>query len=171
MRDSNVVSEHERDTAFLRQCILYDDSIERGKVEERIAQVQRDERCVRRAAWLMAHLTALSAAGFAYGAVLQDNFLYGESQFVIRLICELGLASLISLVAFMGLLMAYRKELNRLREQCRRLATTLLESRLGKPRPMPLTGVVRKKELSVNHNKAAVSASEMVTLPGGLMSH
>ena len=48
------MSEHEKDLAFLRQCIFYDDTDERRKLEERIAQVKRDERCVQRAAWLMA---------------------------------------------------------------------------------------------------------------------
>jgi hypothetical protein len=131
------MSEHEKDLAFLRQCIRYDDADERRKLDERIAQVQGEDRCVRRAVSLMALLTALGAAGLAYGAIFQDNFPYRESQLVIKLLCELELASLISLAAFAVLLMAYRKELNGLREQCRRLAATLLESRLGKPRAMP----------------------------------
>jgi hypothetical protein len=114
-------------------------------LEERIAQVQRNDRCVRRAVWFMTLLTALSGAGLAYGAVLQENFPYGKSWFVIKVLCELGLASLICLVAFAGLWMVYRKELNRLRGQCRRLAATLLESRLGKPRVIPLTGVVKEQ--------------------------
>ena len=41
---------------------------------------------------------------------------------VIRVLCEIGLASLICLVAFAGLLMGYRKKVNRLRDQCRPLA-------------------------------------------------
>jgi len=156
-----MVSEHERDTAFLRQCIVYADSTERGKVEERITQVQRDERCVRRAVWVMAHLTALSAVGLGYGVLLQENFPYGKSRFAAKLLCEFGLASLISLVAFVALLMAYRKDLNRLRGECRRLATTLLESRLGKP----WNGIVKEQGPMANHNKHVESASEMVALP------
>jgi hypothetical protein len=148
------MSEHEKDLAFLRQCIRYDDAAERCKLEERIAQVQRDDRCVRRAVSLTALLIALGAAGLAYGAVLQDNFPYGKSQLVIKLLCELELAALISLAVFAGLLMAYRKELNRLREQCRRLAAKLLESRLGKPRAAPLTGAVKEQELIVNRQPA-----------------
>ena len=164
------VSEHERDTAFLRQCLLYDDSAERHQLEERLTQAQRHDRCVRRAVWSMALLIALSAAGLAYGAVLQDNFLYGESWFVIRLLGEIGLASLICLAAFVFLWMVYRRQLNHLRRQCRRLATTFLESRLGKPRAIPLTGVIKEQELILNHNQAVVSASEMVVLPTKLRS-
>ena len=170
LSDSYFVTEHQRDTAFLRQCLRYDDSAERHELEERIAQVQRKDRCVQRAVWLMILLTGLSGAGLAYGAVLQENFSYGEAWFVVRLLCEIGLASLICLVAFVGLFMVYRMELNRLREQCRRLATTLLESRLGNPAATSLTGVVQAQELTMNHNKVVVSAAEMAPEPRGLMS-
>src|SRR5437879_8848596 len=44
----NIMSEHQRETAFLRQCILYDDTGERHKLEESITQLQRNELCVRR---------------------------------------------------------------------------------------------------------------------------
>jgi len=165
------MNEHEKDTVFLRQCILYDDSLERRQLDEQITRAQRDERCVRRAVWLMSLLTALSAAGLAFGAVLQENFPYGKPRFVINLLCEIGLASLISLLAFVCLFLVYRKELNRLRKECRRLATKLLESRLGQPRALPLPGVVKAQEFIAEHSKAIVSVSEMVTLPRGLRSH
>lgn len=165
------MTDHEKNTAFLRQCLLYDESAEGHQLEERLAQAQRHDRCVRRAVWLMALLIAISGAGLAYGAVLEGNFFYGESWFVIRLLGEIGVASLICLVTLMGLWMVYRRELNRLREQCRRLATTLLESRLGKLRAIPLAGVVKERDLVVNHNKAVVSGSEMAALPTKLRSH
>jgi len=38
------------------------------------------------------------------------------------------------MLTFMGLGVVYRKELDQRREECRRLATKLMESRLGKPR-------------------------------------
>ena len=131
------MSDQPRETAFLKPSIGFDDFDERGKLEERIAQVQRDERCVQRAAFLMALLAALCAAGLGYGVVLQKDFPRGESQFVINLICEIGLASLICLVAFAGLLMSYQKKLIRLQEECRRLVTKLLEFHLGKPPVTP----------------------------------
>ena len=45
----------------------------------------------------------------------------------------LGLASLICLVGFAGLLTVYFKKLHRLRKEARQFAIRLLESRLGKP--------------------------------------
>ena len=53
------MSEHQRQTAFLRQCLLYDDTEERHRLEVRITQLQRDELSVRRAVWLMALLAVL----------------------------------------------------------------------------------------------------------------
>jgi hypothetical protein len=127
------MSEHQRETKFLRHVILYDDSDEHRKVEKNIAQVQHDERCVQRLAGIMALFLMLASAGIAYGAILHKNFPYDGSELVFRILCEAVLASLICLVAFAGLLMVYRWRLNRLREEGRRLVTRLLESRLGKP--------------------------------------
>jgi hypothetical protein len=169
------MSEHQKETAFLRQCLLYDDTVERRKLEEEITQAQRDDRCVRRALLLMALLIALAMAGLGYATVFLPNTPQNTSQFltpfIIKVFCALGVGSLICLVAFGGLRAVYRKKLEQRREDCRRLATKLLESRLGKPRAMPLSGVFKEQELMVNHSKAVVSASESVTLPRELMSH
>jgi len=140
------MSENEKELAFLRQCIRYDDRAERHRLEERITKAQREERCVRRVIWLMGLFLALSGAGLAYGAVLQENFPYGQFRLVIHIISTIGLASLISLMGFVGLLVPYRKELNGLREQCRRLSAELLESRLAKPRARPSTEVPKEQQ-------------------------
>jgi Ni/Fe-hydrogenase subunit HybB-like protein len=169
------MSEQQRETAFLRQVILYDDTAERHKLEERITQAQRDERCVRRALGLMALLTALAMAGLCYAAVFLTDYPHNMTRlmtpFFVKVFCALGVGSLICLLAFAGLEVVYRKELEQRREECRRLATKLLESRLGKPRAMPLSGVLKEQELMVNHSKAVVSESEIVTLPRELGSH
>src|SRR6266850_332477 len=129
------MSEHPTEPGFQTHSIVFDDADPRRKLEERIAQIQRDEGCVQRAASMMALFVVLGAVGFGYGAVLEKNFPYGQSSFVINLICELGLAALISLVAFVSLLLSYRNKLHHLREECRGLVTRLLESHLGQPRP------------------------------------
>jgi hypothetical protein len=135
---STMMSEHQKHTEFLRQCLLYDESARRQELAEGITQIQRDARCVRRAVWLMALLTALAVAGLAYGVVLADNFPYNTPQFIIDIIYALGVGSLISLLAFMGLGMVYRKKLDERREECRQIVMRLLESRLGKPVTAPL---------------------------------
>jgi len=132
------MSEHQKQTAFLRQCLLYDDTGERRELEESITQRQRNERCVRRAVCLMALLVALAMAGLCYSAVVPADDPHNLSQLVTqfdsKVFCALGLGSLICLVVFTGLGMVHRNKLDQRREECRRLAAKLVESRLGKPR-------------------------------------
>jgi len=127
------MSEHETETAFLRHLILYDDSDERRKLDESIARARRDTRCVQRAASVTALFALLAIAGLAYGALLQTNFPYDGSDLVLRALCVLGLASVICLVGFAGLLTAYLRELHRLQKKARQLVIKLLKSRLGDP--------------------------------------
>jgi hypothetical protein len=47
-----MMSKHQKQTAFPRQCLLYDDTAERHQLEERITRLQLDERWVRRAVGL-----------------------------------------------------------------------------------------------------------------------
>src|SRR6185436_15681967 len=98
-----IMSEHHRESAFLRQCLRYEESAESRQLEEGITQIQRDERCVRRAAWLMVMLMALVVAGFGYGVVLVDNFPYNVPHLIMNIACALGLASFISLLVFVVL--------------------------------------------------------------------
>jgi hypothetical protein len=132
------MSEHQKHTEFLRHCLRYGESAEHQALEEKIARIQRDARCVQRAVWLMAILTALAAAGLGYPAILLENFPYDAPQFILNLVCALGLASLICLLVFTGLGMIYRNQLNQRREESRLLVTKLLASRLGQPIATPL---------------------------------
>ena len=124
-----AASPYQRATELLQHTIDFDDTLEHRKLVERIAQVERDERCVQRVALLMAGFTALAAVGFGYGVILQENFANSPSSFVARLISELALASLISLVGIAGLWLVYRSKLNGLMRDCRRSVTLLLERR------------------------------------------
>jgi hypothetical protein len=85
----------------------------------------------------MAMLIALVVAGLGYEVILVDNFPYNMPQLIINLVCGLGMGSLISFLAFMGLGLVYRMKLDRHREECRQLIARLLESRLGKPVTTP----------------------------------
>ena len=134
------MSEHQKQTSFLRECLLYDDTPDRHKLEEKIANIQKDERCIRRAVWLMALFAALAISGVCYYVVfLLDNPL-SMSQLlthaISKVFCAVALGSLICMLAFMGLGAVYRKDLDQRREECRRLARKLMESRLGKPRAL-----------------------------------
>jgi formate hydrogenlyase subunit 3/multisubunit Na+/H+ antiporter MnhD subunit len=128
-----VMSEHQKDTEFLTHLISYDDTDERRILAERIAGLQRDERCVRRAIWLMALFAALSVAGICYAAVFlfhPMNLAQFMMQFTIKVLCAVGLGSLICVLAFHAMCVSYRKELAGTRDECRRLAIKIMEERL-----------------------------------------
>ena len=113
--------------------MLYDGSTERFALEEKLSGSERNERCARGAVWLMAVLTGLAFSGLGYAAILMEDFSSSDVQMVIRIICAVGLASFISLLAFIAFWMMARKELKEQRHRCRRLARRMVEARLGKP--------------------------------------
>jgi len=127
-----------KQTEFLRHCLRYGESTKHQALEKQITQIQRDARCVQRAMWLMAILTALTVAILGYPAILVESFPYNTPQFIMNLVCALGLASPICLLVFMGLGMVYRRKLDQRREESRQLVAKLLASRLGKPVATPL---------------------------------
>ena len=102
-------------------------------------------------------------AVLAYGAVLLGNFPYNQARVVIKAVCAVGLASLICLVSFLGLLMIYRERMNRLREECRRLVIKLLEARPGRPHITSL----RHSDLGAGYDGVAQSGAEINGTPDG----
>jgi hypothetical protein len=160
------MSDHQRETAFLRHCLSFDESPQRQELEEGITRIQRDERCVRSAVWLMAILAALSVAGLGYAAALADNFPYSTPQFVLNAICALGLAALICLLTFVCLGMVCRQKLNRRREECRQLVMKLLESRLGKPAVASPPGVVNTSRNTLADTEPAAPSAQQA-MSGG----
>jgi len=132
-----ITRDHHKHTEFLKHCLCYGESAGSQELRQEITRLQREERCVRRAAWMMAAFIALTVSLFCYATILLDNFPYRQPRFVVNLICALGLGSLISLLAFLILDLVYRRKLDLRREECRRLVAGLLESRLGKPAAFP----------------------------------
>jgi hypothetical protein len=128
------MSEHQRHTEFLRQCILDVECHDRHELAKGMSQVQRDARCVHRAAWLMAILIALVVACLAYGTLFVDNFPDAAPPFIVNLLWAVGLGSLASLLAFVVLGLVYRNRLNQRREECRQRVARLLKSRLENQR-------------------------------------
>lgn len=130
---STSLSEQRSETEFLRHCLRYGNAPEQQALRERIAQRQRDVRCVQRAVWLMALLTGLAATGLGYVAMLERSISPDQAQWIVNGAAALGLAAVISLVAFVGLLVVFRMNLNEHRAEGRRLVATLLADRLGEP--------------------------------------
>ena len=143
--ESPRASEHQRELSFLRHLMRYDETGEHQELEERIARAQRNERCARRAMGLMVVLVALALVGLGYAALLLEDFPPNTSQFLTRIFCALGLASLVSLLVFAGFWLVSRGELIEQREACRRLVTRIVESRLGKPASVASAEIVRTR--------------------------
>jgi len=152
-------SEHQRETAFLRRCILYEEGSEGRHLDERITQIQRDERFLRRATLLTLLLATLVGLGFGYMVFLIEDLPNHISpfaaEFISKTVCALGIGSGISLLAFGWLGIRNRRELNLRREQCRQMVTTLLERRLGKlPTPRP-NGELQEQKDNGAHKPAS----------------
>jgi hypothetical protein len=126
-RSEGTTSQHA--AGFLKHPIDLNDTLEHRQLVERIAQVERDERCVQRVVSVTAGFTALAVVCLGYGLILQPDFGVGASSFVARLISEIALASLISLVGITGFWLVCRGKLNCLMRDCRRLVIQLLECR------------------------------------------
>jgi len=130
------MSEHQKDTDFLRRIIAYGDSEEHRELDGKIAQAQRDERCVKRVALAAALFTLAAPVGLAYTAIFDESFPYNQSRLLVTILCDVGLASLICVVGFVVLLMVYRMRLNELREECRHSVKRLIETHLDNSRVM-----------------------------------
>jgi len=128
----------EQEIEYLRKLIGFDKTDEHVKLEGKIVQAQREERSVLRAVSLMGLLFSGSAVALLYGAVLQDSFLFREdSDSTLRLILVFGLASLISLLVFLWLLMNCRRKLTNLRAECLYLATKIMAARQARENSNP----------------------------------
>lgn len=169
---SKKLSENERETAFLGQVISYDDTAESRRLKARITEAQQDERCVQRARRLPSLLMVVAAAGLGYWAVFLSHdaskMAWSARQFIANGFWGLGLGSLVSLLVLAGLGAVYRKRTRKRREEGRRFAARLLETRLGKRTPRPLPGAVEEQELFLNLNAAVVPASKGVNPIVGL---
>ena len=135
---TTMPNEHERETAFLRRCIRYDESTASRQLDERIVLVQRDERCLRRATGLVVLAAALALAGLGYAAVFSDDFPFRLSEFrsqlLIKTMGAVGIGSLICVPLFIAIGLRHRRELNRRRDECRLVVTKLLDFRVVYPR-------------------------------------
>ncbi len=167
---TTMPNEHERETAFLRRCIRYDESAASRQLDERIVLVQRDERCLRRATGLVVLAAALASAGLGYAAVFSDDFPFRlsafRSQLLIKTMGAVGIGSLICVPSFLAIGLLHRRELNRRREECRLLVTKLLDFNVGTPRVTQPIGEFKQAETIAPRSNGAATAPEVIKLPG-----
>jgi hypothetical protein len=127
------MSEHERDTAFLRRLLQFEPRPEHQRLEETIQHCEEKERCVRRAVVLMTQLIVIALMGLCYTGVLLQDIPPHIFDLACKVFCILGLGSFISLLTFLVLWGFYRHELNCRREECRNRIQQVLEQRFETP--------------------------------------
>lgn len=125
------MSEHQKQSNFLKTLLTYDDSEEHRRLRARIDGAEKDERCIRYAGRLVGLVTLLSVAGLGYSAVLLPEFFSNSRNLLVQIFCALGLGSLLCLVGFFGLWCYYRAIVNKLHDECRQLVSALMRSRFA----------------------------------------
>ena len=116
---------------ILAHCIRHDSSGELHRGEDRIRHAERQERCLRRAMWLMAILALFATLGLGYSVILLYELPAYHTRIINHFFTVVGLASLTSLVVFAGCWLLWRHRLTARREEVRLLALRLLADRSG----------------------------------------
>jgi hypothetical protein len=124
-----VIHLQQKRNDILAECIRHDATGELHRAEERIYDAERDERCVRRAMWLMMLLTALAGAGLGYSVILLYEVAPYYTRIINHIFTVIAVASLISLLTFAALWVQRRHRLAARREEVRGLVMRLLAAR------------------------------------------
>ena len=154
------MSKSENETAFLVGLVSYDDTAESRRLKASVTQAQQDERCVRQALRLPVLLVLVAVVGLGYCQVFLSQRValpYDASiltwrgrLFIANGFLGLGLGSLFSVLVLVVLAAIYHQRADKRRAECRRFAAKLLETRLGKPTTLPLSGILTGHQAFLN---------------------
>jgi hypothetical protein len=125
------MSEHRKQAAFLKGLMMYEDTEENRILTERLTHAEKNEHCLLCACRLVGLIAMLGLAGLGYSSVLLPQFFDSSTHLVVHLCGAVGLGSLLCLVVFLSLWLWYRKAVNRIHDQCRKVITRMLESRFS----------------------------------------
>lgn len=131
------MNDRQKNTAFLKRLMLYEDSDNSRQLEERIRNEEKAERLVLWALARVVFLTVLSPAGVYYSMFLLPDFLQHQSEFILRFFLALSFASFISMATFVGLWVHCRKVLNGHYNQCRDMVGAAFERSLKQVSTIP----------------------------------
>lgn len=121
------MSEHEKETAFFREVMRYYPGGEGEDLAERIQRVQREERCVARAIWLMGFFIALAVVGMGYTAILLNRIPEEQFDWIINVFSVVVTGSVIAMAIYFLLWLKRRMELLQCREECRQMVLSFLQ--------------------------------------------
>ena len=125
------MSEHQKQAIFLKTLLSYnDDTEEHRELHERLAVAEREERCLRRACKLVGFIAMFAVAGLGYCFVLLPGFFNLSRHTLVLCFAALGLGCIIALGVFTGLWLWSRSISHHLHGECRKLITSLVQSRV-----------------------------------------
>ena len=123
------MSERQKQAAFLKALMTYEDGIEHQLLKERLCTAERNERCLIYACRLVGCLVLVGLGGLGYSAVLLPQFFDNAPHFLIQFFSALGLGSMMCLSVFGGLWLWYRHAVNRVYDECRKVVIRMIEAR------------------------------------------
>lgn len=125
-----IMSEYQKQTAFLKKLVLHEDTPSNRALCERLAAVERNERALRCASRLVGLIAMLGLAGLCYSAVLLPQFFDNSTHLVIRLCTALSFGSSLCFALFLGLQYSCRYSADRLHAECRVVISKMLAAKL-----------------------------------------
>jgi hypothetical protein len=123
------MSEYQKQVAFLKSLMAYDDNAEHRALCERLTVLERNERSLLCACRLVGIIALMAMAGIGYSAVLLPEFFDNATHLILRFFTALALGSLICFAAFLGVWFWYRSARNRIHDDCRTSVTRMVNFR------------------------------------------
>lgn len=160
------MSEHQKQAAFLRALLDFDEAPEARLLQERLTLAERNERCLLSACRLVGMIGLLGFSGLGYSAVLLPEFFDRSSHVAVQLCSAMGLGSLMCLGVFLTLWIWYRAGTNKVREECRVTIGKMLVSRLrpGQGHDLPVVGHAPYLSICRIETTSVSGGTEVVTL-------
>jgi di/tricarboxylate transporter len=139
------MSERQKHTEFLKHCLRYDDNTERHDLHDKLSRIQHEMRVVKRSVWVLALVVALALGSWICEPILLQDASPKTHQLIFKLLCALIAGALISIAAFVGLWLSFRRKLHRWREESRELVKRMLATKLGEAGEPPATPAPPRK--------------------------
>ncbi len=149
-------TEHRNSGAFLKALIQHLGSEQHRQLLAELAEANREDKCIRRAVFLMVVLLMFSVAGLGYCAILEPEVFRNPEHPLTQSLSVLGLGSLISQLLFLAYLLWHRLfAVTRLHREGRRLILALALSRLNASGASNFTSDVRGRTANASPTSSA----------------
>ena len=162
------MSERQKQADFIKQLLTCDDCQEHRQLQERLAASEKDERCLRRASWLVVVITMLALAALGYLTVLPAQESNARiAQMLHNCFQVLALGSGMCLGVFVALVFWQRSLSQRLYDEGRHFITTQVQNRAHPPVDTFPTLVVHETDTAMYQIRTPTrntGSAEVITL-------